>query len=65
MDKDLGSLEPGKLADLMVVDGDPLSNIRESKRVELTVQGGRVYEAATMKRLAPGTGPEPKLWWRN
>jgi imidazolonepropionase-like amidohydrolase/Tol biopolymer transport system component len=64
MDKDLGSLEPGKLADLIVVDGDPLADIRQSKQVDMTVSGGRVFEAATMKELAPSAGAEPQLWWR-
>lgn len=64
MDKDLGSLEPGKLADVLVVDGDPLSNIRDSKKIQYTVAGGRVYDAATMTELAPTKGAEPKLWWR-
>ncbi len=64
MDRDLGSLEAGKLADVLVIDGDPLTNIRDSKKVQYTVAGGRVYDAATMAELAPGKGAEPKLWWR-
>ena len=31
---------------------------------KLTVSGGRVFEAASMKELAPHPGKEPKLWWR-
>ena len=64
MDADLGSLEKGKLADIIVVDGDPLANIRESKNVQYTLQGGKVYEADSMKRIGPGGGVEPRLWWR-
>lgn len=64
MDADLGSLEKGKLADIIVVDGDPLLNIRESKNVRYTLQGGKVYEADSMKRVGPGGGVEPRLWWR-
>jgi len=65
LDKDIGSLEPGKLADIIVVDGDPLKDIRRSKYVEYTVLGGKVYEAATMKRVGTGQESSPKLWWRS
>jgi imidazolonepropionase-like amidohydrolase len=64
MDKSLGSLEPGKLADVIVIDGDPLSDIHQSKKVELTIAGGRVYDSASMKELSPNAGQEPKVWWR-
>ena len=51
MDKQIGSIEAGKLADLMVVDGDVLSDIRRSEFVEYTVLNGRVYDAATMNEV--------------
>lgn len=38
--KELGTLEPGKLADLIVVDGDPLADIGAMKHVVLTIRGG-------------------------
>ncbi len=53
MDKDLGSLEPGKLADLVVIDGNPLADIRQSDRVVQVMQNGRLYEAATLNQIAP------------
>ena len=64
MDKDIGSLQPGKLADLIVVDGNPLQDIRKSKLVDVTVLGGKVYESATMRQLGPEPAEEPRLWWR-
>ena len=64
MDKDIGSLEPGKLADLIVVDGNPLEDIRRSKMVDFTVLGGKVFESATMRQLGSKTTEEPRLWWR-
>ena len=45
---DIGSLEPGKLADLVVIDGDPLADIRQSDRVARVMVNGRLYDAATM-----------------
>jgi imidazolonepropionase-like amidohydrolase len=39
---DIGTLEPGKVADLVVVDGDPLADLAALGRVELVVQGGLV-----------------------
>lgn len=52
-DKDLGSLEPGKLADLVVIDGNPLADIRQSDRIAQVMQNGRLYDAATMNQIAP------------
>jgi imidazolonepropionase-like amidohydrolase/Tol biopolymer transport system component len=52
-DKDLGSLEPGKLADLVVIDGNPLADIRQSDRIAQVMQNGRLFDAATMNQVAP------------
>ncbi|MFC6633840.1 amidohydrolase family protein [Microbulbifer taiwanensis] len=51
MDGDIGSIEAGKLADLIVVDGNPLENLRLSENVSYTVINGRVFEAETMNEL--------------
>ena len=53
MDKDLGSIEPGKLADLVVIDGKPLEDIRDSEKIAFTMQNGRLYDASTMDQVAP------------
>ncbi|MCZ6507650.1 MAG: amidohydrolase family protein, partial [Acidobacteria bacterium] len=55
MDGDIGSLEPGKLADLAVIDGDPLEDIRRSEYVDLAMVNGRLYEAATMNQVGNET----------
>jgi imidazolonepropionase-like amidohydrolase len=40
--KDLDTVEPGKLADLIIVDGDPLKDISTLHKVKIVVQSGRV-----------------------
>jgi imidazolonepropionase-like amidohydrolase len=49
-DKDLGTIEPGKLADLILVDGRPDEKIGDIRRVGLTVKGGVVYDPAALYR---------------
>jgi imidazolonepropionase-like amidohydrolase len=48
LNKDIGSLEPGKLADLAIIDGDVLADIRHSDRVIQVMLNGRLYDTATM-----------------
>lgn len=47
-DKDLGTVAPGKLADFILVDGDPVANIGDIRRVVLTVKNGVVYKTAEL-----------------
>ncbi|NEZ04090.1 amidohydrolase family protein [Wenzhouxiangella sp. XN201] len=53
MENDIGSIESGKLADLIVVDGDVLADIEQSQNVVYTMLNGRLYEASTMNQVAP------------
>jgi len=39
---EIGSLEPGKLADIVIIDGDPLANISDLANVEVVIQGGQI-----------------------
>ncbi len=53
LDRDLGSLEPGKLADVLVLDRNPLADIHHTDSVHYTILNGRVYESQSMNEVAP------------
>jgi imidazolonepropionase-like amidohydrolase len=63
LDQHLGTLEPGKLADFLVFEGDVLSDIRRSVDIDLTVLGGRVLEAASLQEVWPGQAKVQPLAW--
>jgi imidazolonepropionase-like amidohydrolase/Tol biopolymer transport system component len=65
LSKDLGSLEVGKLADLVVLDANPLDNIRNSDKVSKVMLGGRLYDAMTLNEELTGTRRRPAYWWQN
>jgi imidazolonepropionase-like amidohydrolase len=50
MDDELGSIEPGKLADLILIDGNPTKNISDIRRVVTVIKDGRVYDPAAIYR---------------
>jgi imidazolonepropionase-like amidohydrolase len=49
-DQDLGSIAQGKLADLIMVDGDPTTNISDIRKVKLVVKDGVVYKTEDLYR---------------
>ena len=64
LEKDLGSLEPGKLADLLVLDGDPLANIRNSNTIRQVMRNGRLYNGDTLDEVWPRQRTLPPQPWR-
>ena len=63
MQNDIGSLETGKLADLVVLDADPSVDIRNSDRIAQIMLGGRLYDAATMNEVETGDAKRLPYWW--
>lgn len=59
---DIGSLAPGKLADLVVLGKDPRTDIANLRSIEQVMRGGVLYDGATLAPLnRPGT--VPTRWW--
>ncbi|MEO7965085.1 MAG: amidohydrolase family protein, partial [Gemmatimonadaceae bacterium] len=57
LDRQLGSLEVGKIADLVILDANPLDDIRNTRKIDLVMQGGVVYRGADASRLYPNPQP--------
>ncbi len=64
---DMGSIAPGKWADMVVIQGDPLDDIRNTRNVETVIREGRIYNPAELLERARGqigpTGPDEHDDW--
>jgi Tol biopolymer transport system component len=61
--RDLGTLEAGKLADIVVLDGDPLANIRNTNSVRYVMKNGRLYDGNTLDEVYPRQRALERPWW--
>ncbi|MBK8547162.1 MAG: PD40 domain-containing protein [Saprospiraceae bacterium] len=63
MEKEIGSLKVGKLADLIVIDGNPLLDIRKSEKVIYTMINGRLYDTENMDEIGHTSKTRSKFFW--
>ncbi len=61
--KELGSIEAGKLADLQVLDANPLDDIRNTNTVRFVMKNGRLYDGNTLAEVWPRQKSVANMWW--
>jgi imidazolonepropionase-like amidohydrolase/Tol biopolymer transport system component len=60
---DIGTLEPGKLADLVILNDDPTRDIRNSDHIDRVMLNGRLYDAATLNETVTGNRRRLPYYW--
>jgi imidazolonepropionase-like amidohydrolase/Tol biopolymer transport system component len=65
LDGDIGSLDKGKLADLVVLDRNPLENIRNSESLSMVMLNGRLYDAKTLNEIGNRPRPRRPFWFED
>ena len=63
LDKDLGSIEAGKLADLVVLDRNPLEDVRYTNTIRQVMKDGWLFDGATLDMVWPEKKTLPKQYW--
>lgn len=64
LDRDVGSLEVGKLADMIVLDANPVADIKNTNTIRYVMVNGRIYDATTLAQMGNHPAAAPKPFWR-
>jgi imidazolonepropionase-like amidohydrolase len=62
--QDIGSIEPGKLADLVIFDKSPLDDIHNSNAIHWVMKNGELFESDTLNQIWPQEKNLPPLWFQ-
>ncbi|WP_115123353.1 amidohydrolase family protein [Marinirhabdus gelatinilytica] len=63
--EDVGSLKAGKLADLIILEQNPLEDIENTNTVEMVMINGRLYDADTMNEIGNNPKERKQFWWED
>jgi hypothetical protein len=64
LEGEIGSITVGKLADLVILDSNPLDDIRKSIDIRYVMKSGRLRDARTLDEIWPVARPYGKHWWK-